>query len=125
MASFRYKNIIYFCCILFLIIFSDDFISKVKADMLDPLQSRINKGILTKIFPGPNQLGIPVGNPPYIPVVGYEEGNTIDEKIMARWRIEFLQVNAREPTSGETEEKINSLLKKGKTKTIGVLIFYF
>ena len=114
MASFRYKNIIYFCCILFLIIFSDDFISKVKADMLDPLQSRINKGILTKIFPGPNQLCIPVGNPPYIPVVGYEEGNTIDEKIMARWRIEFLQVNAREPTSGETEEKINSLLKKGK-----------
>ena len=54
------------------------------ADMNDPLQSRINPGIVAKIFPQAEALGSPQGNPPYIPVLGTAEKTTIDEKILAK-----------------------------------------
>ena len=92
------------------------------ADMNDPLQSRINPGIVAKIFPQAEALGSPQGNPPYIPVLGTAaEKTTIDEKLLAKWRIEFLQVYAREPTEAETAEKITALQTKGTQKEIGFL----
>ena len=60
------------------------------------------------------------GNPPYIPVYGTEENITIDETVLAKWRIEFLQVEAREPTEEETNAKIASK-KSGFKKEIGFL----
>ena len=45
-------------------------IHSVNADMNDPLQSRINPGIIAKLFPNAESLGAPIGNPPYIPVFG-------------------------------------------------------
>ena len=81
------------------------FIDQSKADMTDPLQSRINSGIVAKLFPQAESLGAPTGNPPYIPVYGTEENITIDETVLAKWRIEFLQVEAREPTEEETTKK--------------------
>ena len=100
-----------------------------KADMNDPLQSRINSGIVAKLFPQSESLGAPIGNPPYIPVYGTDENVAIDETVLAKWRIEFLQVEAREPTEEETNAKITSLKKSqfgfnaktGLKKEIGFL----
>ena len=107
--------------ILILIIGQILFIGQSKADMTDPLQSRINSGIVAKLFPQAESLGAPTGNPPYIPVYGTEENITIDETVLAKWRIEFLQVEAREPTEEETNAKIASLKKSGFKKEIGFL----
>jgi len=104
-------------------------ISVVKADMNDPLQSRINPGIIAKLFPQAESLGAPTGTPPYIPVYGIDDNVTIDETALAKWRIEFLQVEAREPTEEETKAKIDSLKKSqfgyndetGLKKEIGFL----
>ena len=96
-------------------------IHSVNADMNDPLQSRISPGIIAKLFPNAESLGAPIGNPPYIPVFGNEDSSAIDVNILHSWRQEFLQVNAREPTKEEEEEKINSLKKKGDKKEIGFL----
>ena len=104
-------------------------ISSVKADMNDPLQSRINPGIVAKLFPLAESLGAPTGTPPYIPVYGTDDNVTIDETVLAKWRIEFLQVEAREPTDEETKAKIDSLKKsqfgfnteEGLKKEIGFL----
>ena len=97
------------------------FIDGLRADMNDPLQSRINQGIVAKLFPESDSIGAPKGDPPYIPVFGSGEESTIDEQTLHRWRQEFLQVNAREPTEEETAEKISSLQKKGAQKEIGFL----
>ena len=104
-------------------------INSIKADMNDPLQSRINPGIIAKLFPQAESLGAPTGTPPYIPVYGTDENVTIDEIALAKWRIEFLQVEAREPTEEETKAKIDSLKKSqfgynaetGLKKEIGFL----
>ena len=96
-------------------------IQSAKADMNDPLQSRINPGIVAKLFPQAESLGAPIGDPPYIPVFGTEDSNAIDVNILHSWRQEFLQINSREPTKEEEEEKINSLKKKGDKKEIGFL----
>ena len=92
------------------------FIDQSKADMTDPLQSRINSGIVAKLFPQAESLGAPTGNPPYIPVYGTEENITIDETVLAKWRIEFLQVEARETTEDEKNAKIASLKKSNLSK---------
>ena len=107
--------------ILILMVGQTLFIDQSKADMTDPLQSRINSGIVAKLFPQAESLGAPTGNPPYIPVYGTEENITIDETVLAKWRIEFLQVEAREPTEEETNAKIASLKKSGFKKEIGFL----
>jgi len=112
------KNIIKNILILLFTIFS---ISIAKADMNDPLQSRINPGIVAKLFPQAESLGAPTGSPPYIPVFGTESNKSVDVNILHSWRQEFLQVNAREPTKEEEEEKIASLQKKGEKKAIGFL----
>ena len=96
-------------------------IQSAKADMNDPLQSRINPGIVAKLFPQAESLGAPIGDPPYIPVFGTEDSSAIDVNILHSWRQEFLQINSREPTKEEEEEKINSLKKKGDKKEIGFL----
>ena len=64
-------------------------ISIAKADMNDPLQSRINPGIIAKLFPSAESLGAPTGTPPYIPVYGTDDNVTIDETVLAHWRREF------------------------------------
>ena len=115
--------------ILLLFILGAINISSVKADMNDPLQSRINPGIVAKLFPLAESLGAPTGTPPYIPVYGTDDNVTIDETVLAKWRIEFLQVEAREPTDEETKAKIDSLKKSqfgfneeaGLKKEIGFL----
>ena len=115
--------------ILLLFILGAINISSVKADMNDPLQSRINPGIVAKLFPLAESLGAPTGTPPYIPVYGTDDNVTIDETVLAKWRIEFLQVEAREPTDEETKAKIDSLKKSqfgfneeaGLKKAIGFL----
>ena len=107
--------------ILTLILGQTIFFNQSNADMNDPLQSRINSGIVAKLFPQAESLGAPTGNPPYIPVYGTEENITIDETVLAKWRIEFLQVEAREPTEEETNAKIASLKKSGFKKEIGFL----
>ena len=106
---------------LITLIFTIMSISIAKADMNDPLQSRINPGIIAKLFPSAESLGAPTGTPPYIPVYGTDDNVTIDETVLAKWRIEFLQVEAREPTEEETKAKIASLKKTGFKKEIGVL----
>ena len=97
------------------------FFHTANADMNDPLQSRINTGIVTKLFPQAESLSPPNGTPPYITVYGTEENVAIDETVLAKWRIEFLQVEAREPTEEETKAKIASLKKSGFKKIIGFL----
>ena len=123
MSNLIIKTIIYF-------ILAAINISTVKADMKnDPLQSRINSGIIAKLFPQAESLGAPTGSPPYIPVYGTDDNVTIDETLLAKWRIEFLQVEAREPTEEETNAKIASLKKSqfgynaetGLKKEIGFL----
>jgi len=96
-------------------------IHSVKADMNDPLQSRINPGIIAKLFPQAESLGAPVGDPPYIPVFGREDNSTIDVNALHSWRVDFLYVQNREPTKEEVEEQIASLKKKGEKKEIGFL----
>ena len=96
-------------------------IQSAKADMNDPLQSRINPGIIAKLFPQAESIGAPIGDPPYIPVFGTEDSSAIDVNILHSWRQEFLQINSREPTKEEEEDKINSLKKKGDKKEIGFL----
>ena len=86
---------------LLILIFLTTSISIAKADMNDPLQSRINSGIVAKLFPQAESLGAPTGNPPYIPVFGTDANNSVDVNILHSWRQEFLQVNAREPTKEE------------------------
>ena len=101
------------------------FLSKLSpfcfAEMTDPLQTRITQGIVSKIFPEATKLGPPEGDPPYIPVIGKSEEIAVDERKMARWRIEFLQTNAREPTKKETQDKIDSFKTTGSQQTIGYL----
>ena len=46
-------------------------ISISQAGMNDPLQSRINPGIVAKLFPSAESLGAPTGTPPYIPCLLY------------------------------------------------------
>ena len=36
--------------------------------MNDPLQSRINPGIVAKLFPSAESLGAPTGTPPYLTI---------------------------------------------------------
>ena len=91
--------------------------------MNDPLESRINSDIISKIFPQANYIDDPQGDPPFISVYGSAETNLIDEQILHRWRQEFLQINAREPTELETKEKISSLQIKGSQKKNRILIF--
>ena len=112
------KNILKITIFFILLIIN---IQSAQADMNDPLQSRINPGIIAKLFPQAESLGAPVGNPPYIPVYGTDENVRIDETALAKWRIEFLQVEAREPTKEETNAKIASLKKRGFKKEIGFL----
>ena len=40
------------------------FIDVLRADMNDPLQSRINQGIVAKLFPESDSIGAPHGDPP-------------------------------------------------------------
>ena len=110
---------IFFNLIIFLIFFFNN--HSTKADMNDPLESRINSDIISKIFPQANYIDDPQGDPPFISVYGSAETNLIDEQILHRWRQEFLQINAREPTELETKEKISSLQIKGSQKKIGYL----
>ena len=107
--------------ILFIFVISTSAAFNALADMNDPLQSRINPGIVAKLFPQAESLGAPTGDPPYIPVFGTEANKSVDVNILHSWRQEFLQVNAREPTKEEEEEKIASLQKKGEKKAIGFL----
>ncbi|MBT7542504.1 MAG: hypothetical protein HN613_00340, partial [Gammaproteobacteria bacterium] len=55
MSNLIIKTIIYF-------ILAAINISTVKADMNDPLQSRINSGIIAKLFPQAESLGAPTGS---------------------------------------------------------------
>ncbi len=64
------KNILKITIFFILLIIN---IQSAQADMNDPLQSRINPGIIAKLFPQAESLGAPVGNPPYIPVYGTDE----------------------------------------------------
>ena len=77
---------------LITLIFTIMSISIAKADMNDPLQVRINPGIIAKLIPSAESLGAPTVTPPYIPVYGTDDNVTIDETVLAKWRIEFLQV---------------------------------
>ena len=77
MSNLIIKTIIYF-------ILAAINISTVKADMNDPLQSRINSGIIAKLFPQAESLGAPTGSPPYIPVYGTDDNVTIDETLLAK-----------------------------------------
>ena len=92
--------------------------------MNDPLQSRINPGIIAKLFPQAESVGAPVGDPPYIPVFGREDNSTIDVNALHSWRVDFLYVQNREPTKEEVEEQIASLKKKGEKKRDWLLIFH-
>ena len=60
------KNILKITIFFILLIIN---IHSVKADMNDPLQSRINPGIIAKLFPQAESVGAPVGDPPYIPAL--------------------------------------------------------
>ncbi len=112
------KNILKITIFFILLIIN---IHSVKADMNDPLQSRINPGIIAKLFPQAESVGAPVGDPPYIPVFGTEDNSTIDVNALHSWRVDFLYIQNREPTKEEVEEQIASLKKKGEKKEIGFL----
>jgi len=86
------------------------------ADMNDPLQSRINSGIVAKLFPQAESLGAPTGNPPYIPVFGTDDNNSVDVNILHSWRQEFYKLMRESLQKKKKKKKLHLFKRKVKKK---------